>query len=141
MDGYFPDVTPKADGSHLQQVWNMARGVFTWFPWYLQDEAHRVSDVTPPTAAVHITAMAYLEAGTDYAQAYRRAFQNERAERVQEIIVPVRIIRWAGSVLKEYSDRFDDYVWPTHIQMVQCAGDISERNAAIKKTIQGFVGL
>ena len=135
---YFPSIAPEADGSHLQQAWEMARGVFQWFPWYRQDDAHRISDQAPPAAAVHATAMAYLIAGEDYAEAYRRAFNNEDASRVLDIEVPVRVIRWQGSVLKHYADRYDDFDWPPHIQMVRCEADVAERYAAIRRVVKEF---
>lgn len=137
MRSYFPSIEPKADGSHLQNVWDMAAAVFQWFPWYQQDEAHRVSSVNMPPAAVHSVAMAYLSAGEDYAQAYRRAFANERAERVLEISAEttVHILRSQGSILKQYSDRFDDYQWPDHIKMLLCEGGANERYAAIKELV------
>ncbi len=138
MEGYFPSIEPEANGAHLQKVWNMARGVFQWFPWYAQDDAHRVSNQEPPIAAVQATALAYLAAGPDYAQAYRRAFKNEDASRVTEISVPVRIIRWQGSVIKRYSDAFDQFDWPSHIQMVHCGGGVAERYQAIASSISEF---
>ena len=133
MRDYFPSIEPKADGAHLLDVWNMAGAVFNWFPWYQQDDAHRVSNVLLPPAAVHSVAMAYLSAGEDYAQAYRRAFANERAERVQEISAQtaVYIIRFKGGVLKKYTDRFDGFSWPEHIKMVHC----EDRYATIKSLV------
>lgn len=138
MGEYFPSIEPQADGAHLQKVWDMAQGLFQWFPWYAQDDAHRVSNQEPPLAAVHATALAYLNAGTDYAQAYRRAFQNEDASRVAEITVPVRIIRWQGSVIKRYSEAFDQFEWPDHIKMVHCGEGGAERFEAIRSVVTEF---
>ena len=135
---YFPSIAPEADGSHLQRAWEMAYGVFQWFPWYQQDDTHRISDQAPPTAAVHATAMAYLIAGEHYAEAYRRAFNNEDASRVLDVAAPVRVIRWQGSVLKQYADRYDDFDWPPHIQMIHCGADVAERYAAIRRAVEEF---
>jgi len=138
MDGYFPSIAPEADGGHLQKVWDMARGVFQWFPWYAQDDNHRVSNEEPPVGMVHATALAYLAAGSDYAQAYQRAFRNEDANRVVEITVPVRIIRWQGSVIKRYSDGFDQFEWPEHIQMMHCGNSVAERYESIANVVKDF---
>ena len=73
MSRYFPSIEAQADGAHLQTAWTMAHGLFKWFPWYAQDHDHLIHDDEPPTAMVHATALAYLTAGKDYAQAYRRA--------------------------------------------------------------------
>lgn len=138
MRHYFPSVEPKSDGSHLNDVWKMAHGVFKWFPWYAQDQEHQISEADPPTPAVHATAMAYLAAGIDYAQAYKRAFNNEDASRVTEITVPTRVIRWDGSVLKKYADRYDDFDWPSNVKMCHCSGSISDRNIAILEALSEF---
>jgi len=137
MRDYFPSIAPQSDGSHLKGVWDMASAVFNWFPWYQQDQAHRVSNIEVPPSTVHAVAMAYLSAGEDYAQAYRRAFANERADRVLTISakVPVHIIRFEASILKKYTDRFDDFDWPKHIKMLHCKGEAQERYNAIKSVI------
>ena len=133
---YFPGITPEADGSHLQDVWKMAYGVFKWFPWYAQDKDHQVSEAEPPAEAVHATALAYLAAGQDYAQAYKRAFKNEDASRVQSITVPVKVIRWSGSVIREYADRFDQFEWPSNIEMCHVDGDMQNRYLAVSNIIK-----
>jgi len=139
MAQYFPDIAAKADGSHLLDVWNMAAGSSQWFPWYAQDDEHKIADAKPPAALVHAMTMAYLSAGEDYAQAYRRAFLNEDANRVVDIKVPVRVIRWSNSILKKYSDQYDQYDFPEHIQMCFCAGGPEERFAAIRSAATEFL--
>jgi pimeloyl-ACP methyl ester carboxylesterase len=138
VSGYFPDVSPQQDGSHLQTIWNMSRGVFQWFPWYAQNEEHRVATNEPTAEAVHAMALAYLQAGSDYSQAYRRAFNNEDATRVADITIPVRVIRWAGGMLKAYSDRYDDFSWPDNVQMCHCGSAIEQRYQAIADVIIEF---
>ncbi len=138
MEPYFPDISAREDGSHLELIWEMASGVFQWFPWYAQDEQHRISDKPPPPSAVHAVALAYLSAGDQYAQAYRRAFQNEDASRVTEIDVPVRVVRWQGSVLKKYADRYDQFDWPPHIQMCPCGPKLSQRYSTIRHLVSEF---
>lgn len=132
---YFPSIAPKADGSHLIDVWGIAQSLSRWFPWYAQDDEHKVSDVVLPPSIVHATTMAYLQAGEGYAEAYRRAFLNEKAERVITLTVPTTIIRSDASIVKAYTDRFDTYSWPEHIKMRFCGADISDRYAAIKELV------
>lgn len=136
---YLPDLSPNADGSHLQQVWEIATALYQWFPWYQQDEAHRVGPATVPVELVHATALEYLRAGPDYGRAYRAAFMNEDAARVQSITVPVRVIRWQGSILKTYSDRYDDFAWPEHIQMLHCEKTPEARLQAIRQAVVKFL--
>ncbi len=132
MNGYFPSLAPQADGSHFNVAWEMADAVSQWFPWYSQDEEHRISNHPMPADLVHMTAMAYLQAGEDYAQAYRRAFLNENATRVQSLSLPIRVIRWKNSVLKQYCDRYDQFKWASNVKMRFCDGGTEQRFATIK---------
>jgi pimeloyl-ACP methyl ester carboxylesterase len=138
MDGYFPDLSPRPDGSHLAETWAIAEALFSRFPWYDETPSSSTGKPPPPAEVVHAIAMAYQQAGKDYARAYRAAFRNEDARRVQEIRVPVAVIRWAGSILKPYSDRYDDFDWPENVRMVHCGPSLEERLAAIGQAVRGF---
>ena len=132
MARYFPDIAPRDDGGHLADTWAMAKGLFRGFPWYEEPETPLPE---PPLAVVQATALAYLVAGEDYARAYRAAFNNERAERVQSLIVPATVLRWAGSLLREQADRFDDFTWPDHITMKPSEQSPEARFAALREVI------
>ena len=131
MQHYFPSLAPQADGSHLQLAWRIADALFRRFPWY-DESAAAAGSPEPPVSVVHATAMGYLQAGEDYARAYRAAFNNERAENLQAVPVPTDIIRWQGSILRAFADRLDGYDWPAHIRMVHCGPSARERFAAIR---------
>ncbi len=132
---YFPSLKPQEDAGHFSTVWEISQNLFQFFPWFEQDEAHRIGQEPAPLAAVHGTALCYLNAGEDYAQAYRRAFYNEDARRVQSLTTPVEVIRWQGSILKKYSDRFDKFDWPEHIRMRHCGPTMGERLEAIRDAV------
>ncbi len=140
MQDYFPDLTPKADGSHLQMAWNMSSMLYQYFPWFEQKDECRVSDVAPSPELVHATALAYLAAGQDYDRAYRAAFNNEDASRLQSVSRPTRIIRWQGSILRRYADRLDDFKWPEHIRMVHCGAGVDARYDALSSVIAELSG-
>ena len=129
---YFPDIAPREDGSHLADTWAMAKGLFRGFPWYEEPEKPLPD---PPLAVVQATALATLVAGVDYARAYRAAFNNERAERVQSLTVPTTVLRWAGSLLREQSDRFDEFDWPEHITMKHSEASPEARFSALRAAI------
>jgi len=131
LSQYFPSLAAQQDGGHLQKVWEISENLFRYFPWYEQDQAHQISTSEAPLAAVHATALCYLNAGEEYGQAYRRAFYNEDARRVQSLDIPVEVIRWQGSILKQYSDRFDQFDWPSHINMRFCEASMAARIEAI----------
>ncbi len=135
---YFPDTSAKPDGSHLTTIWKMSNGLFNWFPWYLEDEEHRIGS-DPTTELVDAVAKAYVTAGSDYAQAYSRAFRSEDANIILKVNqTPVRIIRWQGSIVKKYTDRFDEFQWPNNIQMRHCGQTMDERLDAIINCINEF---
>lgn len=138
MRHYFPSLSPSADGGHLQQTWQIADALFQRFPWYREaDEAESTSNDSP-VDLVHATVMGYLQAGEDYARAYRAAFNNERAENLQAVSVPTSVIRWQGSILKTYADRLDEFEWPEHISMVHCGSSPEERFAAIRGCLKSL---
>ena len=136
---YFPDLSPRDDGSHLQAVWRMAAQMLQFFPWFETDEAHRVSQHisqhisprTPTAAEVHATAMEILAAGPGYALAYRAAFEHERAEHVQALTVPTTLLRWEGSVLLRHIDRLLTFPLPPQVQVLQTPADFQSRYAAM----------
>lgn len=139
---YFPDLSPRDDGRHLLTAWSMVRGLWQWFPWYRQDEEHRIAE---PAAIsdemLQRMLVDHLRAGPDYARAYRAAMRNEDAARVQGLAVPVRIIRWQGGLLRRYADRLDDFDWPAHIRMSPCGAAPEERLAAIRRAVIELDGL
>ncbi len=136
LERYFPDLAPRADGSHLLTAWSMVRGLWQWFPWYRQDEEHRIAEPSAvPEKTLRRMLVDHLAAGPDYARAYRAALHNEDAANVREIAVPVRIIRWRGSPLRRYADRFDEFDWPPHIRMAPCGPAMEERLKAIRRAV------
>lgn len=140
MDGYFPDITPCEDGSHLARAWQVAHDSTMFFPWHRPSEAHRIATEAGPPEAMNVTALGYLEAGPGYEKAYRAAFRNERAERIRGIAAPVTIIRWKASILKPYTDRFDDYSWDNNLQMAHCDATMEARWQAIEQSLPSVVG-
>jgi len=139
MRDYFPDMTPRADGSHFRLAWEMSSELFRRFPWFDGSDGARVSDLDPPVALVHATAMSYLVAGEDYARAYRAAFNNEDARNLQAIEKPTRVMRWQGSILRRYADRLDGFEWPENIRMVHCEASQEARFRVLEGTIAELI--
>lgn len=132
MANYFPDIAPRDDGSHLDDAWAMAKGLFRGFPWYEEPDTPLPE---PPLPIVQATVLAYLVAGEDYARAYKAAFNNEKAERVQSLTVPTTILRWAGSLLRTQADRLDDFAWPEHIVMKHSGASPVARFEALRSAV------
>ncbi len=127
MDGYFPDLRPTADGAHLARAWQAAHDATLFFPWQHPPTAHRVAPKLGGAAVIDMSARAYLAAGPGYQTAYRAAFLNERAERIQPITAPLVIMRWRGSVLKPWSDRLDHLKVNKNVVMAHCGPTLEER--------------
>lgn len=132
VSGYFPNLTPDATGSHLTRIWSMARDQCVFFPWQQTTPETRLPAGGVHVDVIHQMAMEFLQAGKDYDRAYRAAFANEKMERVQPITVPVIIMRWEGSILKPYSDRFDSVEWPENFTMLHCGPSREQRVEAFK---------
>ena len=118
VSGYFPDLTPDPTGSHLTRTWSVSRDQCVFFPWHRNTPETRLPAGAVNTAVVHQMAMEFLQAGKDYDRAYRAAFANERMERALAVTVPAIIMRWQGSILKPYTDRFDSVEWPDNFTML-----------------------
>ncbi len=139
---YFPDLSPREDGGHLQQAWEMVNATWQWFPWFERDEAHRVAPAgAAPLAMRQAMLVDQLRAGPDYAHAYRRAFHNEDASRLLGLTTPTRIIRWQGSILRQYADRLDEFNLPPNIQMAHCGPSMEERLATIATAVADLAGV
>ena len=131
LEGYFAELKPTADGAHLARAWNMARGLYSAFPWYSRRPEAQLTTGMPPLPAVQAVARATLGAGAAYDRAYRAAFFNEESWRVREISVPVSIIRWEGSLLRRWSEVFDRPDWPEHIRRLPCGPSPQQRLDAL----------
>ena len=139
---YFPDLSPREDGSHLQQAWEIVNATWQWFPWFERDEAHRVAPAgAAPLAMRQAMLIDQLRAGPGYAHAYRRAFLNEDANRLRGVTAPTRIIRWQASILRQYADRLDDMNLPANIQMAHCGPTIEERLTTIATAVADLAGI
>jgi len=135
-EGYFPDLIPREDGSHLAAVWQVAHDSMLFFPWHQRVEDNRIAPALGPVEAMQANTMGYLEAGPDYHVAYRAAFENERAERLMAVEVPVTVIRWQGSILKKYTSQLDDFSWNENVRMAACDADPEARWQCLESELE-----
>jgi pimeloyl-ACP methyl ester carboxylesterase len=126
LTGYFPDLKPRPDGSHLQRAWQMAEGLAQFFPWFRADEAHRIGS-PPLPEQTHQAVLELLQAGPAYADAYRAAFQHERAENVHRLTVPTTLFRWQGSMLLPHIDALIASGLPKNVKVVETPAPMAER--------------
>ncbi len=127
LEHYFPDLTPRLDGSHLADIWGIVSKLFQYFPWCFTTEEYALNRPQMPPSVLQMIAMDYLKAGSTYDIAYRLAFQHERGEYVQQLKVPTTIFRWNNSIITKYVDQLLAYEFEDHIQGFMIEGDATER--------------
>ena len=127
LNGYLPDVTPSADGSHLARAWLAAHDGTLFFPWHAPAAANRISRELGAAAAMQATALGYLRAGPGYASIYRAAFRNERVDRLAQVSIPLVILRWQGSILARWTGRLDTRAWGANVTMAHCGPSLDDR--------------
>ncbi len=127
LQHYFPDLTPRLDGSHLTQIWTMVSQMFQYFPWCFTTAEYALNRPQLPAAALHFIAMDYLKAGKNYDYAYKTAFQHERGAYVQQLKVPTTIFRWNNSIITKYVDDLLAFEFPSNVSSFRIDGDPGER--------------
>jgi pimeloyl-ACP methyl ester carboxylesterase len=138
LERYFPDFTPVADGAHLQQLWQHVQQSCLYFPWYEQNEAHRIGHRLPPTEVLQEIVKDYLQAGPQYADAYRAAFLHERAGKVQQLKVPAVIFNWQGSPLKQHITKLLQHPLPENVTVKDTPEGAAERYAVMQQIMSSL---
>lgn len=135
LERYFPDLSPRASGAHLADLWHFNREISTFFPWFAQSAEARLPRELPPLSALHATAIDTMRAGAGYDRAYRAAVSNEHGSRYRDLCVPTTLIRWLSSLLIDQIDALIAYGLPACVRVADAAPD--ERFAAIRHALEG----
>lgn len=128
---YFPDLTPRADGSHLQAVWEIALRQFVAFPWFSDAPEHQLNRPAPPVAAVQAMAMHFMTAQPAYDTAYRLAFHAENEHSFDGLRVPTVLVDWAGSIVQRECRALIARGLPACVQVVEAGPSLDARFAAL----------
>jgi pimeloyl-ACP methyl ester carboxylesterase len=121
-EGYFQDITPRRDGTHLLRVWDMCRHLFVAFPWHSARGGDRLDVGVPAPTVIQQYVNDYLRAGPGYAKAYRAAMDVERWENTREIPVPTLLVRNGLSAVVKHTDALIARGLPDHITVVRADG-------------------
>jgi len=135
VQGYFPDVTPRADGGHLMTLWGLVRDLGVFFPWNDTRATARIHKDLPPASFMQALLLDYLRAGTRYDWAYRPAFYNERVERVRRCSVPALLTRWPGSIALSITDALIAEGLPANFQVLEPGPTLADRARGIAEAI------
>ena len=128
--GYFPDVTPRRDGSHLLTHWDMVRSLYLFSLWHQDQAANRLRGDVPPPEALHQTVLDYLRAGERYAAAYRPAFYTAKHALISRIRVPATLMRWEGKPDLSEVDALIARGLPANFTVLRAGPSVEERLAA-----------
>lgn len=124
---YFPDLTPKLDGSHLATAWQIALDLSRFFPWCDRTEASRLYIDQPPAEIQQLTVLGYLQAGPEYWRAYEPAFRAERASYVQQLTVPTVVTRWESSIVLGITDALLQHDLPDNVATLPLGPTLTDR--------------
>jgi pimeloyl-ACP methyl ester carboxylesterase len=123
---YFPDFSPKLDGSHLMDLWQHILDAVVYFPWFdkTQPVAGQTADILSkiPPSVFQAVFKNYLEAGNNYDLAYRHAFVNEKAENVQKLTIPTTLFHWLQSPILPYVERLLAFDLPKNVSVARIEG-------------------
>jgi pimeloyl-ACP methyl ester carboxylesterase len=129
---YFPDLTPKPNGSHWHDAWEIAARQFKAFPWYSDKPDDHLSRPAPPAEIIHQVALGFVSARPHYDTAYRLAFQAEDISSFEGLRVPTTLIDWQGSIVRKYVAELVALGLPDCVQVEIAGVQLVDRLAAIE---------
>lgn len=135
VQGYFPDVAPRADGSHLLTLWGLVRDLGVFFPWNDARRGTRIERDLPAAAVMQAMLLDYLRAGSRYDWAYRSAFHNEHADRVARCRVPALLTRWPSSIALPITDALIGEGLPRNFEVLPLGPSMADRAAGIAAAV------
>lgn len=118
--GYFQDITPVRDGSHLLRIWDMCRHLSVFFPWQSTLKADRVNADTASPEFIQHYVNDYLRAGPNYKKAYYEAMVVENWANTTAVQVPVVMTRNNASPLLPHTDALIAKGLPTNFKVLDC---------------------
>ena len=139
--GYFADVTPRQDGGHLLTYWDMCRNLFYAFPWFSDAPEHRLRLDTPPVEMIHATLLRYLQAGENYADAYKPAFYAERVEHLEGMDVPATMTRWESSPVLALADALIARGLPDNVTLLRAEAGLDARYGVQLEALETFLSV
>jgi pimeloyl-ACP methyl ester carboxylesterase len=132
LQGYFPDLTPMADGSHLTRLWQHAVAASQFFPWNETVEKNRIAAAAAPPAVLQQMVLDYQLAGEQYDWAYRLAFEQEHIDNLRQLILPTTIFKWLASPILKPLQALLAHDLPANMAVVETPNLLAERYKVMK---------
>ncbi len=127
LEGYFPNVTPRRDGGHLLTYWDMVKSLFVAFPWTSGNVADQLKFDSPPPEVLQEILMRHLQAGTNYALAYKEAFYKENIDHLVGLDVPTVMTRWEDSAVLSIMDALLEHDLPNCVRVLEAGNGVPAR--------------
>ena len=103
-NGYFVDLTPRRDGTHLLAAWDSSRHLSVFFPWMSSRLEDRIQSGPAPINSVQDHVNDMLRAGPDYRIAYWEAMKVEKHSNTAQVEVPTLLSLNAGSMMRPHTE-------------------------------------
>jgi len=105
LERYAPAVEPDAFGGHLAFAWHFVAGLFTHFPYYREDPAHRLNaSAVPPPALRQKIVVELLKSLPTYHLIYRATIPYPAAERLPMLSHATLLMAVDADPLSKYLD-------------------------------------
>lgn len=135
LASYFPDLSPKEGGQHLQITWQMVERLFKSFPWYDHSPSAQLITPMPPLEVLQATFVDYVKAGKNYADAYIAAINNEKPEQISNIPVKADILLWQDSIIYRFCQRLNEIELAKHTKLHHVTSGMPARFDKLKQLL------
>ena len=137
-DGYFVDLTPRRDGSHLLAAWDASRHLSVFFPWMSERLDQRIQASAAPPESVQHGVNDMLRAGPSYRDAYWQAFQVENNGNASQVTVPTVLAFNTTSIVRPHTEALIELGLPDNFTVVSL--DPPTRYAKILEAAAPYTG-
>jgi pimeloyl-ACP methyl ester carboxylesterase len=103
LGGYFPDIRPRQDGSHILTCWTQQQDVTLWFPWFVRDAAHMSDFPVMRASQIHEHVIEMLKRGEWHQRCYRPVYEYPTRDRLPLLTVRTLIATQPGDYLERFS--------------------------------------
>lgn len=117
-DGYFVDLTPRRDGTHLLGAWDASRHLSVFFPWMSGKLEHRIHADTAPPEVIQHHVNDMLRAGPKYKEAYWEAMTVEKHANTVAVAVPTLLSLNSGSIMRGHTEALINQGLPGNFTIV-----------------------
>ncbi|MDA5194427.1 alpha/beta fold hydrolase [Govanella unica] len=104
---YLTPFAPSWDGSHIMHLWSRIKDLYMWFPWYDRSAERRLMLDPPDLLTQQLTAIGFLQTGSGYELAYRRAAEHDANGHLQKLQVPVTVVAREDDLLHSHLSRVE----------------------------------